>query len=70
MTLIINEYVAMSRTVHCQCDGVKLVSAGGCGGLMVPERCAMRVNDGGADCPIMTGRRCSLVYGPFFPVRD
>ena len=62
MTLVINGYAAMSRTVCCQCDGVRLMSAGGCGGLMA--------NECGAECPMMPGGRCSLVYGPFFPVRD
>jgi hypothetical protein len=66
MTLVINGYVAMSRTVHCQCDGVRLRNAGGCGGLMAHERCATRGNDGGSDCPMMPGQRCSLVYGHIF----
>jgi len=63
MTFVINGYVAMSHTVQCQYDGVRLVRASGCDGLMVPERCTMRGNDSGADWPKTTGQRSSVVYG-------
>jgi hypothetical protein len=57
ITLVFNGYVAVSRTVQCQCDAVRLVSVGKCGGLILPERCATRGNDCGADCPMMPVQR-------------
>ena len=63
MTLIINGFVAMSHTVRCLCDGVRLARASGCGGLMVLERCAIRGNVGGADWPKKPEQRSLLVYG-------